>query len=82
MQWVDASGRGEVYTYTVIHRAYTPSMKGKTPYVVAVIKLDEGPFFHSNISGSAPDDVAVGIRVKAKMQPLDAGIVGPVFEPE
>ena len=39
MQWTKASGRGTIYTYTVMHHAYTPAMKGKTPYPVAFILL-------------------------------------------
>lgn len=81
MQWVDASGRGTLYTYTIMHHAYTPSMKGKTPYVVAVVKLEEGPFFHSTLIDCALEDVAIGMRLHAVMQEHDSGLIVPMFRP-
>ena len=82
MAWVDSSGRGEVYTYTALHHAYTPSMKGKTPYVVAVIKLDEGPFFHAGVFDVPVDEIAIGLRVEATMREHDSGLTLPMFRPE
>lgn len=82
MAWVESSGRGEIYTYTTLHHAYTPSMKGKTPYVVAVIKLDEGPFFHAGIFDIPVDQVSVGLRVQTSMVPHDSGLTLPMFGPE
>lgn len=79
MAWIDGSGKGELYTYTVMHHAYTPTMKDKVPYVVAVIKLDEGPFFHSNLLGCPLDELAVGMRVSAEMIEHESGLTIPVF---
>jgi uncharacterized OB-fold protein len=81
MSWVETSGRGALYTYTVMHHAYTPAMKGKTPYVVAVVQLDEGPFFHAGIVDCAPGQVAIGMRLQATMLPHDSGLVVPMFRP-
>jgi uncharacterized protein len=81
MQWVTASGRGTLYTYTIMHHAYTSSMKGKIPYVVAVVKLEEGPFFHSNLVDCSPDEVAIGLSLKAVMREHETGLVVPMFQP-
>ena len=81
MSWCEASGNGTLYTYTVMHHAYTPAMQGKTPYVVGVVQLDEGPFFHSNVIDCCIDEVAVGMRVLAVMQPHESGLVLPMFRP-
>lgn len=81
MSWREASGRGALYTYTVMHHAYTPAMKGKTPYVVAVVKLAEGPFFHSNIIDCAVDAVAIDMPLQAVMTPHESGLVVPMFRP-
>jgi uncharacterized OB-fold protein len=81
MSWVESSGRGTLYTYTVMHHAYTPSMKGKTPYVVAVVKLDEGPFYHANLIDCPLDDVVVGMPLQAVMQKHETGLVVPMFQP-
>jgi uncharacterized OB-fold protein len=81
MAWADSSGRGTVYTYTVLHHAYTPSMKGRTPYAVVVVQLDEGPFFHAGVVDCAAEQVAVGMAVEATMVPHDSGLVVPMFRP-
>jgi len=81
MSWVDASGRGTLYTYTVMHHAYTPAMKGKTPYVVGVVKLEEGPFFHSSIVDCAPDAVTIGMSLEMAMRDHESGLRMPVFRP-
>ena len=38
--WVPVSGRGEVFSFTIMHRAYHPAIK--VPYTLAVIELKEG----------------------------------------
>lgn len=81
MRWIAASGRGTLYTYTVMHHAYTAAMKARTPYVVAVVRLDEGPYFHSGLIDCALDDVAIGMRLEATMIEHDNGLVAPVFRP-
>lgn len=79
MRWVAAPGRGTLYTYTILHHAYTPAMKAKVPYVVGVVKLDEGPFFHSNVVDCAPQDIAVGMPLEAVMAPHESGLTLPMF---
>lgn len=81
MHWVEASGRGEVYTYTIVHHAYTPAMRDKTPFVVAVVKLEEGPFFHTNILDCPPDAVTVGLPVEVAIDPAGEGLTLPKFRP-
>jgi uncharacterized OB-fold protein len=71
MRWMPASGRGEVHTYTVVHHVYDPSWADKIPYVIAVVRLDEGPFFHSDLVGCDPADVHVGMRVEVGFERLD-----------
>ncbi|HEV7801491.1 MAG TPA: OB-fold domain-containing protein, partial [Burkholderiales bacterium] len=43
LEWQSASGRGEVYSYTVVHRAPSPAFAAEVPYVVAIVELEEGP---------------------------------------
>lgn len=81
MRWVPASGRGEVHTYTVFHHAYDPRFADRVPYVIAVVLLDEGPFFHADVVGCAPEDVHVGLRVEAEFETVGDGIGVPHFRP-
>jgi uncharacterized OB-fold protein len=81
MQWVEASGRGRVYTYTVMHRAYTPDKRDKIPFVIAVVQLEEGPFIHSNIIGCPHDAVAIGMPLQVELIPHESGLTIPQFRP-
>lgn len=81
MTWVETSGTGTVHTYTVLHRALTKSMKDKVPFAVAVVQLDEGPFYHTNIVNCAYDEIEVGMRVSVDMIKHENGLTMPVFKP-
>lgn len=61
LHWVRASGRGRLYSYVINHIA-APGWEGETPYVVAVVQLEEGPRMLSTLVGVAP---------KPELLPLD-----------
>ena len=42
VEWVEASGRGTVYSYTVIRQNYARPFRDWIPYVVALVDLEEG----------------------------------------
>jgi hypothetical protein len=81
MEWRVAPARGVVETFTVFHRAYRPQLAAKVPYVVAVVRLDAGPYFHTNIVGCEPTDVAVGQVVAWVGAGPDAQAGRAVFRP-
>src|SRR5436309_1065880 len=62
-EWTPASGRGTVYTYSVVHHAFRPLWEELVPYIVAVIELTEGPHLVSNLVDIAPEDVRIGMEV-------------------
>lgn len=82
LEWREASGRGVVYACTVMHRAGLPQMADRVPYVVALVDLDEGVRFMSNVVGCEPSAVRVGQRVRVAWEPLSEGRQWPVFEPD
>jgi uncharacterized protein len=56
-------GRGTIVTYSVIHTA-SEQYEHLTPYVVAIVKLDEGPQITTQIV-CRPDQVKIGMKVKS-----------------
>jgi uncharacterized OB-fold protein len=62
--WTAIAGTGEVYTYTVVHRAPTPAYQALAPYVIAHVTLDEGPRLISTVLGCDPGAVAIGMKVE------------------
>lgn len=64
MEWVPASGRGTVFAFNVHHWAFDAMFKDEIPYVFALIELEEGPLFGSNVVDCDPADVQVGMPVQ------------------
>jgi uncharacterized OB-fold protein len=62
-EWTEASGRGTVHSFTIVHRAAFPEFQARTPYVVALIDLEEGPRMMTNIVGDDALGVAIGDAV-------------------
>ncbi len=79
--WVDASGHGTVFSFTVIRQNYSRPFRDWIPYVVALVDLAEGPRVMTNIVGCDPDDVVIGMNVVARFEVVsdEAGIA--LFEP-
>ena len=63
LEWTAPSGRGTVYSSTVIRRK--PADGGD--YNVALVDLAEGPRMMSRIVAIAPDAVRIGMAVKARV---------------
>ena len=49
VEWREVSGKGKIYSYTVVHAPAGPAFKDDTPYIVASIELEEGARIISNI---------------------------------
>lgn len=81
LRWQDASGRASIESFSVVHRAPNETFAAEVPYVVALVRLDEGPRLMTNIVGCEPDDVAVDMRVRVVFTQYD-GFVLPQFKPE
>jgi len=65
MGWVELEGEGEITAYTVIAVPLS-RMVGKSPYTVAVVKLDSGPSVSGQVLVGEGDEVSVGTRVVAE----------------
>lgn len=72
--WVEASGKGTIYTYSVMRRT-------ETPYVIAYVTLEEGVTMLSNIVECDVDGVAVGQTVEVVFRDTEGGHSLPVFRP-
>jgi uncharacterized OB-fold protein len=67
LSWREVAGRGRVYSYTWVHRAFVPVLEGHLPYAVAVIELGEDAErtrIVSNVVDVSPDELAIGMGVE------------------
>lgn len=78
--------RGEVLTYTIVHSS-TKDFGKQTPYILAIIKLNEGPRLTSQVICD-PEDIHIGMKVKSVFRRLgeesDKGMIyyGTKFVPQ
>ena len=77
MRWHDSAGQGTVYSYTVIRQHGHPYFRGRLPYVVGFIDLDEGFRMLAEID-APPDGVRIGQRVSVGWED-HAEVAIPVF---
>lgn len=78
LAWREPSGRGRVVTYTVVHQP--PSPEFDVPYVLAVVRLDEGPRLMTNIVDVDPAEVRVDLPVVVTFERRGACAL-PQFRP-
>jgi uncharacterized OB-fold protein len=55
----ESAGEGTVYSFSVVHLDYHPEWGDETPYVNALVDLDDGPVVFANLVGCDPETVAV-----------------------
>ncbi len=80
VEWVPVSGRGEVYSFNVMHQVYHPGFASEVPYAVVVVKLEEGVKLISNLRGVRPDAIRIGMPVQVVFEDLNEEITLPKFE--
>jgi len=77
--WVESSGHGTVYSYTVVHRPPRPQFKA--PYVVAVIAMEDGWYMLSNLVDCAPEAVSMDMPVEVVFRRMTEAMTLPFFRP-
>jgi uncharacterized protein len=77
LDWVPSSGRGVITSFTVVGRAQTPAFE--VPYVVAVVRLAEGPDMVTNIVEAQPSEIEIGDAVGVRYLPVTADVTLPCF---
>lgn len=78
-EWTEASGRGEIYSYSVIHKI-SGWPEEHIPVIVAYVELEEGPRMFTNVVGADPSTVQIGDPVEVDFEPTEGPDVAvPVF---
>ncbi len=79
--WQEVSGRGEVFTYTTVHRPIAADQE--VPFVIAVIALEDsgGLRMISNLVDVAPEDVEIGMPVEVVWEDMSEDLAVPRFRP-
>ena len=80
-EWASMSGLGRLWSWTVFWQQYFGAFKDDIPYVVALVKLDEGPLLTTTVVGADPDELQCDQRVRVTFRPATEEMCLPVFEP-
>jgi len=65
LEWMRASGRGRLHTYTIVYQPANAAFRDDTPHIYAVVQLDEGPRMVSNVVQCDVDAVSVDMPLEA-----------------
>ncbi|HEX5326806.1 MAG TPA: OB-fold domain-containing protein [Acetobacteraceae bacterium] len=74
IEWKQASGKGTVYSFSVMKRA-------EVPYCIAYVTLQEGPTMMTNIVDCDLDSIRIGQPMQVKFVPSEGGPPMPMFAP-
>ena len=79
--WVESSGKGKVYTYSVVQNNAPSAFMQDMPFVIAIVRLDEGVQMMTNIVGCDPAQVHCEMPVTIVFEKLNDEIMLPKFKP-
>jgi uncharacterized OB-fold protein len=79
LRWVESSGRGTLYSYSIVHRPQQPTFE--VPYTVAIVELEEGWHMLTNLLGVGPDDIEIGMSLEVSFERKSDEITLPYFRP-
>lgn len=80
IEWntIESKCEGTIYSYTVMHYPEIPPFD--YPNAIVLVDLDEDVRIASQLTGTKPDDIVIGSRVKAKLVEVQDEMTLPVFE--
>jgi uncharacterized OB-fold protein len=81
LAWREASGRGRVITYSVVHQGPFESYAQDTPYVLAVIRLEEDPQIIANVLDVDPERMSDDMPVEVTFEERSGGFRMRQFQP-
>lgn len=81
VEWVDASGRATLYTWSVVYQNDLPPWPERVPYVAAVVDLAEGPRMQTNVVDCEFDALEAGMPLEVTFRATSDEFTIPVFRP-
>jgi uncharacterized protein len=79
-EWVAASGRGTVHSWTITHHAFHPGFKADLPFTLLTVDLEEGVRVQAQARDIAAEELRVGLPVKLGFEQVKDDLTLPVFE--
>ena len=82
-EWAKVSGKGKVYSYTIITHPVHPAAREKVPYNVVQVQLDEDPelIMVSSLVNVKNEDITIGMPVEVVFEEHEPDVNLPKFQP-
>lgn len=79
MEWVQVSGRGRIYSFTVNYQRWLPELE--VPYALVLVEFPDHPGVRimGRLRGCTPDRIAIDGEVEVGFQPGPGGFAVPSF---
>jgi uncharacterized OB-fold protein len=88
MPWTRASGRGTLFSFAVVRRAWVAPFDGLAPYATGLVALEEDPSVRlvTLLVDCEPEELAVDMPLRAVFRPLPFSaapreVIAPLFAP-
>jgi len=81
VDWEEVSGRGRLYTWSVVRTNDLPPFDRRVPYVAAIVDLEEGPRMMTNIVDCQVEALQIGMAVEVIFRADAGGPALPYFRP-
>ena len=79
--WVQASGKGTLYSFVLMHQLYHPGFASEIPYNIAQVDLEEGLRIISNVVGVPNDALQIGMALEVTFEDVSEEVTLPKFRP-
>lgn len=80
VNWIEASGVGTIYSYTIARRAGGPAFKNNLPYSIALVELKEGVRMMANIIHTNIEEIHCDQEVRVVFEKV-GDMTLPMFTP-
>jgi uncharacterized protein len=78
LSWIVASGKGTIYSYSVVHQAFGP-FANDVPFVVMIVELEEGARMMSRLLDAPHEQVRIGAEVRVTFEKVEEDLTLPYF---
>ncbi len=79
VEWIEASGRASVHSWTVAHHPFHPAFKAELPYTLVTADLPEGVRMVAQLRGAGPEALRLGLPLRIGFEDNSQGLTLPVF---
>jgi uncharacterized OB-fold protein len=78
-EWARSSGRGRVFSWTVVRRPMHPDFADEVPYAPAIIEMEEGVRLVSWVVDCPPEELRTGMPVEVRFEAVNPEVTLPKF---